>query len=322
MTRVVLVTPADPSGCTGNAVTAHRWARLLRRLGCRVRVVQAYDGEPCDLLIALHARKSAASVARVRRESPETPIVVALTGTDLYHDLRRSASARRTIDVASKLVVLQPLALRELPARYWPKTVVIRQSVRMPWVRPPARARHFDVAVLSHLRRVKDPLRAAYAARRLPPESRIRVLHAGAALELAYIDRVRAEAERNPRYVWKGELPRWKAKRLLASSHLLLVTSRSEGGANVISEAAVAGVPILATRVPGNIGLLGKTYPGYFDVGDTEGLAELMRRAETDRDFYADLVRHVRALKRLLLPARELAAWKLELEELCGGLGS
>ena len=322
MTRVVLVTPTDPSDRTGNAVTARRWARLLRRLGCRVRVVPAYDGEPCDLMIALHAMKSAPSVARLRRTSPDTPVVVALTGTDLYRDLGRSASARRTLDAASKLVVLQPLAPKALPARYWPKTVVIRQSVRMPWARPPAHARHFDVVVLSHLRRVKDPLRAAHAARLLPPESRIRVLHAGATLEPAYLDRVRAEAKRNPRYLWKGELPRWQAKRLLASSRLLLVTSRLEGGPNVISEAAVAGVPVLATRVPGNIGLLGKTYPGYFDVGDTEGLAELMRRAETDRAFYADLVRHVRALKRLFHPARELAAWKLELEELCGGFGS
>ncbi len=322
MIRVVLVTPADPRGRTGNAVTARRWARLLRRLGCRARVVQAYDGEPCDLLIALHAMKSAPSVARIRRESPETPVVVALTGTDLYRDLRRSASARRTLDAATKLVVLQPLAPKELPARYWPKTVVICQSVRMPWVRPRTRARHFDVAVLSHLRRVKDPLRAAQAARLLPPESRIRVLHAGATLEPEYLDRVRAEVKRNPRYVWKGELPRWQAKRLLASSRLLLVTSRLEGGPNVISEAAVAGVPVLATQVPGNIGLLGKTYPGYFDVGDTEALAELMRRAETDPAFYADLAGRVRGLGRLLNPARELAAWKIELEMLCGALGS
>jgi putative glycosyltransferase (TIGR04348 family) len=322
LTRVVLVTPADPSDRTGNTVTAQRWARLLRRLGCRVRVIRSYDGEPCDLLIALHARKSAPSVARLRRASPDTPVVVALTGTDLYRDLRRSGSARRTLDAANRIVVLQPLAPKELPARYWPKTVVIRQSVRMPWTRPLARARHFDVVVLSHLRRVKDPLRAAQAARLLPPESRIRVQHAGAALEPAYLDRVRAEARRNPRYVWKGELPRWQAKRLLASSRLLLVTSRLEGGPNVISEAAVAGVPILATRIPGNVGLLGKGYPGYFDVGDTEGLAALMRRAETDRAFYVDLARRVRAIGRSLNPARELAAWKLELEELCGGLGS
>ena len=269
MIRIVLVTPAESRDCTGNAVTARRWARLLRRLGCRVRVRSAYEGEPCDLLIALHARLSAPAVLRLRRESPVTPIVVALTGTDLYRDLGRSASARQALEAASKIVVLQPLAPRALPARLWPKTVVIRQSVRMPWLRPSSRARHFDAVVLAHLRRVKDPLRAALAARLLPAESRLRVVHAGAALEPALLDRVRTEAGHNPRYVWKGELPRWKAKRLLASSRLLLVTSRMEGGPTVISEAAVAGVPVLATRVAGNIGLLGKDYPGTFAVGDT-----------------------------------------------------
>ncbi len=311
-----MVSPTPPTERTGNAVTARRWSRLLRRLGCRVTVAGEYRGQPCDLLVALHARRSAPSVARFRLDFPEAPLVVALTGTDLYRDLDRSPAARRSLEAADRLVVLQPLALERLPGAFWSKAVVIRQSVRMPWIRASDRARHFDVAVLAHLRRVKDPLRAAAAARRLPPESRIRVIHAGAVLEPEFRPRLAEELRTNPRFDWRGEVPRWMAKRILARSRLLVVSSRMEGGANVISEAAVAGIPILATRIPGNVGLLGSGYPGYFEVGDTAGLAALLHRAETDAAFHDALRDEVRSVASHFHPSRERAAWKRLLEEL------
>jgi glycosyltransferase involved in cell wall biosynthesis len=89
----------------------------------------------------------------------------------------------------------------------------------------------------------------------------------------------------------------------------MIISSRLEGGANVVSEAIVAGVPILASRIPGTVGLLGEAYPAYFDVGDTRALATLLWRAETDARFLARLARRVRQLAPRFTPARERAVW-------------
>jgi putative glycosyltransferase (TIGR04348 family) len=290
-------------------VTAERWARLLRELGHRATVEPAYAGGPCDLLVALHARRSARSVARSRRVAPDRPVVLALTGTDLYADLRRSRSARRALAAADVLLVLQPLARRAVPAAHRDRVVVVLQSVR-PVRRAPRKARGFRVCVLGHLRPVKDPFRAALAARRLPAASRVRVVHAGAALTRAMARRARAEEARNPRWRWRGDLPRTAALRLLSGSRLAVLSSRSEGGANVIGEALVHGVPLLASRIPGSVGLLGARWPGWFPAGDTAALAARMRRAETDPRFLARLSRAGRRLAPRFSPARERRAWR------------
>jgi glycosyltransferase involved in cell wall biosynthesis len=107
-----------------------------------------------------------------------------------------------------------------------------------------------------------------------------------------------------------GDLSREQALRLLAGSHLLAVTSLLEGGANVVSEAIAAAVPVLSTRIPGSVGILGQDYPGYFPAGDTQALARLLQQAETDPAFYADLKRRTRDLKPLVDPQRERASWR------------
>ncbi|MFQ5600538.1 MAG: selenoneine biosynthesis selenosugar synthase SenB [Candidatus Krumholzibacteriia bacterium] len=305
-----MITPSSPAQHTGNTVTAGRWAHRLRELGHRVRIAQEYDGAPCDLLVALHARRSAAAATRFRRLFPERPLVIALTGTDLYRDLERSAAARRSLDHATRIVLLQPLGVGELERRHRQKCVVILQSAVALRARPRRRSRTFDVAVLGHLRHVKDPMRAAYAARRLPPDSRIRILHAGRALTPSFARAARGEMRLNRRYVWRGDLSRGAARRLLVECRALVLSSRMEGGANVISEAVVAGLPVLASRIPGSVGLLGPDYAGYFEVGDTTGLAALLHRVETEGRFAARLRHHVRRLAPRFRPARERAAWK------------
>jgi len=300
----------------GNRVTADRWARLLRALGHRVTIATAWQGQACDVLVALHARKSHGSIARFRRRHREAPLVVALTGTDLYHDLRTSARARRSLALATRLVVLQPKALASLPRPYRARARVIRQSAVCPPRGAVPRKGAFEVCVLAHLRPVKDPLRAARAARRLPAASRIRVLHAGAALDAPSAARARAEARANPRYVWLGPLSRGRARRILARCRLLTVTSRLEGGANVVSEALACRVPIVSSRIDGSIGVLGTNYPGFFDVGDTRGLAALLWRAETDARFYRRLAARCRNLARLVDPELEARAWRRLLAEI------
>ena len=166
------------------------------------------------------------------------------------------------------------------------------------------------ISVIGHLRDVKDPLRAAQAARLLPADSRIRVEQAGGAYTDTWAAKATAEMAANPRYLWRDDVPAAAVRRLLARSHAMVISSSSEGGANVVSEAAVAGVPVLASRVDGNVGLLGGDYPGYFPVGDTGKLARLMRRIEEEPAFVARLRRALRRRAPLFRPAREIAAWR------------
>ncbi len=319
MLEIALVTPAPLGARSGNRVTAERWARLLRGLGHRVRVSTAWSGAPADLLVALHARKSAATLRRFRALRPQAPVVLALTGTDVYGGLSASSAARRSLELASRLVVLQPLAIDELPLRLRPLARVIYQSVPRPARRPPVESSFFQVAVLGHLRRVKDPFRAAKAARLLPASSRVRVFHAGRALGEAWERRARDEMQANPRYRWLGDLPRGHAVHLLARSRLVVLSSRAEGGANVISEALAHGVPVLASRIPGTVGLLGADYPGYFEVGDTRALTGLLDRAESEPAFLESLAVALARRTWLIDPVLERRSWRALVAELVHG---
>lgn len=323
--KISIITPAPPKSRYGNRVTALRWARILRRLGHSVSVKQVYDGERVDLLIALHALRSYPSIARVHRDHPDIPIVMALTGTDLYRDLQRSKRAQQSLELATRIVVLQPKALEVLRPRWRVKTRVIYQSVeaiageaRTSKARTSASAAHrtFDVCVIGHLRTVKDPFRTAMAARQLPPSSRIRVIQVGAAMTPQQELRALAEMKTNSRYRWLGEQRPAKVRRILEQSRLSVLSSRLEGGANALGEAIVAGVPVLASRIPGSVGILGDDYPGYFETGATAELARLMTSAETDPAFFGELKQACDGLVPLFDPAREESSWLELLYEL------
>ena len=314
---IVVITPARPSSRSGNRTTALRWARILRGLGHRTRVATDYDTRPADLMIALHAWRSAAVIERYRQQHPDRPLIVALPGTDLYEYLDRDPEPTlRSLEHADRLVALQDLARRRLPSRFHDKLRVIHQSAVPPAHREPEPGRHFEVAVIAHLRAVKDPLRAALAARRLPAASRLRIVHLGGAHTPEWAAKAKAEMEANPRYVWRGEVPRAEVRRVLARVQAMVLSSLSEGGANVISEAVAAAVPVLASRIDGTVGLLGPDYPGYFPAGDTATLAQLLDRIETVPAFLARLKGAVAESSALFRPEREILAWKNLLQEL------
>ncbi len=305
-----IVTPEPPSSLSGNEVTAQRWAKLLGELGHRVAVQAAYAGEDYDLLISLHAMKSAAAIEAFHERFPERPQILALAGTDLYGDLERDPAALRSLELADRYVVLQPRGLDRLPQELRGRAVAIHQSLAPIAPSAPRHDGSFDVCVLSHLRPVKDPLLVAAAVRRLPSDSVVRVTHVGAALEPELGRNAEEETAISTRYRWVDELDRAAALGVLAASKMLVLTSRLEGGANVVSEAIAAGVPVLSTRIDGSVGILGEDYPGYFPVGDAQALADLLRNAETDPEFYADLRQRIERLAPLVDPAREREAWK------------
>lgn len=322
--RIGIVTPAPPGSNYGNRITALRWAKILRRLGHRVSISQAYSYERLDLLIALHARRSYSSIKRFRSVNAEAPIILALTGTDLYQDIRTSNPARKSLEIATRIVVLQPKAFEELRPELHHKVRVIYQSFEAKSKITDARARtlaaqgtkpapptndSFDVCVIGHLRAVKDPFRTALAARLLPSSSRIRILHMGGAMNAAMAARARREMRVNPRYRWLGEQPRARLHSILSNSRLCVLSSKMEGGANALSEALVAGVPILASRINGTTGILRTDYPGLFSVGDTRQLAQLLLRAETDPSFLAGLKACGKRIAPIFDPAREQQSW-------------
>jgi len=267
-------------------------------------------------MIALHAWRSADSIHAFRERYPDRPLIVGLSGTDIYDYIDRDrATVIRSLACADRLVALQELAGRRVPARFRHKLRIVHQSALPVRRSGTERTGSFDVAVIGHLREVKDPFRAAQAARRLPASSRIRILHLGAAETPGWAAAAKAEMAINPRYVWRGDRPRADVRRLLGRARAMVLSSLSEGGANVISEAVAAGVPILATRIDGSLGLLGRDYPGYFPVGDTQALAQLLVRIETDRAFRKRLARAIARRSPLFRPARETAEWKSLIEE-------
>ncbi len=310
--KIRLVTPL----LKGNRVSALRWARILRGLGHDVVVGQRYRAGRCDLMVALHARRSHASVKRFRDRHPDLPLVLAMTGTDLYRDIRTDPAAQQSMEMASLLIVLQPMGVQELPRHLRSRARVIYQSARRPPGTFSPRKNLLEVCVIGHIRPVKDPFRTARAARLLPYSSRIRVVHVGSATSREMEEGARAEQASNPRYRWLGELPRWKALRILARSRLLAVTSRMEGGSNVVSEALACSVPVVSSRISGLIGILGGEYPGYFPVGGTRALADLLGRAESDVEFYTTLKARCKDLRPLVTPARERRSWQSLLKEL------
>jgi putative glycosyltransferase (TIGR04348 family) len=316
--RIAIATPVASEAVIGNEHTARRYARLLRRLGHRVTVAAPPDVGPGDVLIALHARRSYPAVERFAAERPGQPLVLVLTGTDVYRDLRTHATAQRALELATRIVVLQQHALGEVPEPLQAKTRVIYQSAPCLRVTPPRPRTTFQVCVVGHLRPEKDPFRTALAARHLPPTSRVEVVHVGAALSDDMLAAVREESDINPRYRWRWVLPHWQARRVIAGSHLLAITSLMEGSSNVLCEALAQAepTPVVASRIGGLVGTLGADYPGYFPVGDTRALAELLWAAESDPGFYAALLERCRRAAPLVEPEREQQAWAALLAEL------
>jgi putative glycosyltransferase (TIGR04348 family) len=300
---IIIVSPYLASANNGNWRTARRWTDLLQD-NCDVIVQSDWDGEPCDFLIALHARRSHAAIKRFRESSASLPLVLVLTGTDLYRDLPSSAEARNSLELASALVVLQEDAVQYVPVEHRHKTHVIYQSARL--LKPATKPRNkLGCVAVGHLRQEKDPLTLLRALDCIPAGKSIHILHIGAALDDELARAAQAKGESDARYHWADALPHGLARAAIKRAHVLIHPSIMEGGANVIVEALTSGTPVIASEMSGNVGMLGKDYPGYFSVGDAAALAGLLEKCLDDPNFYSRLNNAAKARAPLFAPAAE-----------------
>jgi len=283
-----------------------------------VTVVNSWDGRtaPPDAMLALHARRSAESIVRYRQQRRRGGLLLALTGTDVYRDIHDDDTARQSLTLADRIVVLQPRALDELNTAARNKAAVVYQSAAP--LKPAARPlRRFDIVQVGHLRHEKDPFTPITALRHLPDDSRIRLTQIGEALDAHHADAMAVVCRDEPRLRWAGSLSHAATRQRIKRAHLLVIASRMEGGANVIVEAVMAGVPVLASDVSGNIGMLGEHYPGLFRFGDAAACAALMQRAESSSRFYERLGSACAQRARHFAPEREAAAIRAAVARVC-----
>jgi putative glycosyltransferase (TIGR04348 family) len=289
---------------------------LLRELGHQVGVLQQWNGRSADLMLALHARRSHDSIARFAERYPERPLVVVLTGTDLYRDIHSDANAQESLELATRMVVLQDMGLLELEPRLRRRTHVVYQSCEaIP--RQPLLKSCFEIVISGHLRDEKDPFCGAAALKHLPANSRIRITHIGGSRDPALAAEAQHWMKREPRYAWLGELARPQALATLARARAMLLSSRMEGGANVISEALVARVPVIASHISGNVGMLGRSYRGYYPVSDAPALAKLLGSIEAKPEFLAALRAQCAVRRKLISATREKRGLRTLLQGLC-----
>jgi len=314
--KCLIATPYEVDSQSGNSVSARRIANLLKSSELDTHVITSSDLERVqgDVLIALHARKSAAAVKTFHARYPEGKIIVFLTGTDLYEDIPSGCyQAEETIQLADRLIVSQEASLQSVPSSVLAKTRVVHKSLVLPdQIDPYPRVRNdeevFRVSIVGHMRAVKRPLDLMESIA-LKPELHVLVRLIGG----SYDDRFTVEARKwetvDNRFLWLGELSRLETLERVKGSQLTVNSSESEGGANSVGESIMLGVPVLASRIEGNIGMLGENYAGYFPCGDTKALADLLEKAVHDSDFYAELVRQTIAQQPRFDANLELKGW-------------
>lgn len=308
--KITIISPALREANNGNWRTAFRWSRFLARR-FDIDVARAWTGaSDAQVLIALHAARSAGAIAAYADANTKRARILVLTGTDLYRDIAADAAARRSLDLATHLVVLQDAALDALEPRHRGKCRVIYQSAR-PLAAAEKRRSTFDVIAVGHMRAEKDPLTPMRALDWLSSDSPVRLVQIGAALSDEYARAATTLQQRNwpsvPRYRWLGARGHAETRQRIRRANALVVSSVMEGGANVIAEAVTCGVPVVATRIAGNMGMLGADYAGYFAPGDDRELARLLDRLCRDMTFLALLREQCARRAALFDPAREHA---------------
>ena len=274
-----------------------RWQDFLKKLGHQVEISNRWSGKSADVLIALHAYRSHASIVQFRKLYPSRPIILIITGTDVYRDMASHPEVLKSMEMSDAIVVLQT------------KTHIIYQSIKSV-KRKALLKKSFLISVIGHLRPEKDPFCTAESLKYLRPESKIQVLHLGKAMSPDMKSLAKVYNKKLKNYQWLDELSHPETLQQLSRSHLMVISSLMEGGAHVVTEAIAIGVPVIASDIPGNRGLLGDDYPGYYPVGDAKALALMLQKAEFKPSFYKSLGAHIKKRKHFVQPTFELNSIK------------
>ncbi|MDA7526020.1 glycosyltransferase [Verrucomicrobiales bacterium] len=322
--RILLACPYPLDSPRGNSVSANRIIGILEGLGHTVIPISGRTSSEGsgDLLIALHARKSATAIESFHAKHPQRPVIILLTGSDLYADLEgppeNRATVKQTLALATRLVVAQGASIADIPetfrdkARVVPKSLLTKVPTRMKNRSPGL----LNVVLSSHLRPAKAPLLVLESLALLPKSIAVQVDHYGHA-EDPDLGRYALNASKIPRskYSWHGNKPHKEMLATFAQADLLLNTSQVEGGANTLCEAIQMGLPCLATSIPANAGMLGEDYPGLFPMDDAQALAMLIERSTSDADFHDQLTLKVEMRAPFFTRQAEVEAWQKVIEE-------
>ena len=238
-----------------------------------------------------------------------------MTGTDLYRDMPSHPEVLKSMEMSDAIVILQSAALAVIPKHLQEKTDTIYQSTKSV-KRKALLKKSFLISVIGHLRPEKDPFCTAESLKYLSPESKIQVSHLGKAMSPEMKSLAKAYNKELKNYQWLDELSHSETLQQLSRSHLMVISSLMEGGAHVVTEAIAIGVPVIASDIPGNRGLLGDDYPGYYPVGDAKTLAVMLQKAEFEPSFYKSLETHIKKRKKYAQPEFELNSIKAVLNRL------
>lgn len=306
--KVLVTTPYEKNSLQGNTVTAKRVVSILQESGIESAVLSNDDEVGrADVLIALHARKSAHFIDEFLAVNPAGKVIVYLTGTDLYSDIPSCCEiCEKSMELADALVVSQEASLSSVPERYCAKSVVVHKSIEIPELA--SKATEPDLfTVIGHLRAVKQPFMAVESLQLL--EGSVRLVLLGKEVDLGSDEISRKWQAKDPRFQWLGGVPYAETLQWMQRSVATINTSLAEGGANSVGESIVLGVPVLASRVEGNVGMLGDDYAGYFSADSEQELADLMHRVIHDSDFLEKLRQQVRVRSEKFLRENEKQDW-------------
>ena len=289
--KVCVASPYPLSELKGNSVTTDRIVAMLNEGGVEARGSYGNDGEPADILITLHAIKGAPAVFDFKKKTPNGRVIILLTGPDIYQGLAEGSQiGGDALQVADRIVVPQEAAIRKLPEKVRGKTVVIRPSLDPIAAKATSSQSPFVISVVGHLRPVKRPFLTIETLAQHPEWSDLEVWQIGQALDAEMRKTAEFWMEEDKRYRWCGGLPREESLALCAKSSLTINSSILEGGANAVLEAMTMGVPVLASRIEGNVGLLGDDYPGYFEEGGMAKALEAIMHQRVDLDEWSLLL--------------------------------
>lgn len=293
----------------GNAVTALRMQNLLLESGLDVAIHERGDAPMhARCLIALNARKSAREIFDFHHRQPESAIVSLLTGTDVNHPEMEDLSSAtiKALRLSTSVVSLHDGFTHRIPEDLLGKTKVIYPSVQLPSGFSHCPVEPKKVMIAGNYRVEKNPTLMMSAVRKLAELPLDFHAYGAGGDYQEHLDQTAAECSN---FYFHGVQDHGVVLKEMQSMHALLNTSTEEGGANAICEAVAIGLPVLASRIDGNIGMLGFDYEGFFTSGDLQSLTDLLTRMDRDEAFYQTLKRQVAARARCFSYQYEAEQW-------------